>query len=152
MPAAALRTLPSAILYVCGMNAVRSPMASAITRQLFPQRIYVASAGVRKGERDPFVDAVLNEIGLNIDEHEPQTVQELEDTHFDLVVSLAPEAHHWALELTRTESLDVEYWPTADPTLVTGSREQILDSYRMVRDQLTERIKKRLRWSAAPAG
>lgn len=145
------QSLPSAVLYVCGMNAVRSPMAAAITWQLFPHRLYVASAGVRKGVRDPFVDAVLGEVGLDIAAHEPHTVQELEDTNFDLVVSLAPEAHHWALELTRTESLDVEYWPTADPTLATGSREQILDAYRSVRDQLTMRIKKRLNWSAPPA-
>ncbi|PTW62064.1 protein-tyrosine-phosphatase [Breoghania corrubedonensis] len=144
--------LPSAILFVCGMNAVRSPMAAAIAKQLFPQRIYIASAGVRKGERDPFVDAVLAEIGLDIDSHEPHTVKELEDTNFDLVVSLAPEAHHWALELTRTESLDVEYWPTADPTVATGSREQILDAYRAVRDQLVARIKKRLNWRPTPAG
>lgn len=144
--------LPSAILFVCGMNAVRSPMAAAITRHLFPHRLYVASAGVRKGVRDPFVDTVLAEVGLDLGTHEPHTVQELEDTNFDLVVTLAPEAHHWALELTRTESLDVEYWPTPDPTLATGSREQILDAYRAIRDQLSTRIKRRLNWSAAPSG
>ncbi len=79
-------------------------------------------------------------------------MKELEDTNFDLVISLAPEAHHWALELTRTEALDVEYWPTNDPTFATGSRDQILDAYRSVRDQLMKRIKKRLRWQAAPEG
>lgn len=143
---------PSAILFVCGMNAVRSPMAAAIARFLFPRQIYVQSAGVRKGERDPFVDAAMQEIGLDIEGHEPHTLSELEDTNFDLVVTLAPEAHHMALELTRTQALDVEYWPTADPTLVTGSREQILAGYRSVRDQLMNRIKQRLDWTPPPSG
>ena len=143
---------PSAILFMCGMNSVRSPMAAAATRYLFPRQIYVQSAGVRKGERDPFVAAVMEELGLDIADHEPRTLEELEDTNFDLIVTLAPEAHHAALELTRTQALDVEYWPTVDPTLVTGSRAQILDAYRNVRDQLMLRIKKRLEWTPAPSG
>lgn len=143
---------PGAVLFVCSMNAVRSPMAAAIARSLFPRQIYVQSAGVRKGERDPFVDAAMEEIGLDLAGHEPHTLEDLEDTNFDLVVTLAPEAHHKALELTRTQALDVEYWPTADPTLVTGSREQILDAYRAIRDQLMARIKKRFDWRAAPGG
>lgn len=143
---------PSAVLFMCGMNSVRSPMAAAITRNLFPHRIYVQSAGVRKGERDPFVEAVMQEVGLDVENHEPHTLQELEDTNFDLIVTLAPEAHHAALELTRTQALDVEYWPTVDPTLATGSREQILDAYRAVRDQLMVRIKQRLDWAPLPSG
>jgi protein-tyrosine-phosphatase len=56
---------------------------------------------------------------------------------------LAPEAHHKALELTRTLAADVEYWPTPDPTLIEGSREQRLDAYREVRDGLLARIRER---------
>ncbi|AXS39692.1 low molecular weight phosphatase family protein [Breoghania sp. L-A4] len=140
------------MLFVCGMNAVRSPMAATIARHLFPRQIYVESAGVRKGERDPFVAAAIEEIGLDISAHEPHTLKELEDTNFDLVITLAPEAHHMALELTRTQALDVEYWPTPDPTLATGSREQIMDAYRAVRDQLMARIKQRLGWRPSPSG
>ncbi|WP_289032856.1 arsenate reductase ArsC [uncultured Roseibium sp.] len=143
---------PTAVLFACGMNAVRSPMAATIARHLFPNQIYVRSAGVRQGEPDPFVDAVMAEIGMDTSKHRPKTFEELQESGFDLVVTLAPEAHHKALELTRTESVDVEYWPTMDPTLATGSREQILDSYRAVRDQLMTRIKKRLGWNPAPSG
>jgi protein-tyrosine-phosphatase len=63
--------------------------------------------------------------------------------NFDLIVTLAPEAHHKALELTRTMATDVEYWPTPDPTAVEGTREQRLEAYRAVRDQLMQRIKVR---------
>lgn len=143
---------PTAVLFACGMNAVRSPMAAGIARQLFPNQIYVRSAGVRQGELDPFVDAVMAEIGVDTSSHKPKTFEELDESGFDLIITLAPEAHHKALDMTRTDAVDVEYWPTMDPTLATGSREQILDSYRAIRDQLMMRIKKRLEWAPPPSG
>jgi len=142
---------PGAVLFACSFNAVRSPMAAAIARHLFAGRVFIDSAGARRGELDPFAVAVMDEIGLDISRHRPQTFEDLEDTNFDLIVSLAPEAHHKALEYTRYNSVEAEYWPTADPTLATGSREHILDEYRAVRDQLTARIKARLGW-APPLG
>jgi len=144
--------VPSAVLFACGMNAVRSPMAAAITRHLFPHSVYVASAGVREGEADPFVTAVMEEIGIDLSGHRPTTFEDLADTSFDLVVSLAPEAHHKALELTRTNAFDAEYWPTEDPTLASGSRDQRLDAYRRVRDSLMQRIKQRFAWQPVPSG
>ena len=131
---------PQAVLFVCGLNAVRSPMAAALFRHMFRRPTYVASAGVRKGELDPFAVAAMDEIGLDIAKHKPTTFEELEDwegLNFDLIVTLSPEAHHKALELTRTLAADVEYWPTPDPTATEGSREQRLDAYREVRDMLT---------------
>jgi protein-tyrosine-phosphatase len=122
-------------------------MAEAIARHFFGKAIYVQSAGVRKGDVDPFMVTVLEEIGIDASKHRVRTLEELEDwegLNFDLIVSLSPEAHHRALELTRTSAVEVEYWPTPDATLVQGSREQMLDAYRGVRDLLTRRIKERL--------
>ena len=121
-------------------------MAAALFAQIFGRAIYVVSAGVRKGELDPFAVAVMAEIGLDISRHKPVTLEELADwegLNFDLIVTLAPEAHHSALELTRTSGVDVEYWPTADPSAVEGSRSQRLDAYRQVRDHLVTRIRQR---------
>jgi protein-tyrosine-phosphatase len=121
-------------------------MAAALFGQIFGRAIYVGSAGVRKGELDPFAVAVMAEIDLDISRHKPVTFEELdnwEGLNFDLIVTLAPEAHHRALEITRTNAIDVEYWPTADPSAVEGSREQRLDAYREVRDQLLARIRQR---------
>jgi len=137
---------PQAVLFLCGQNSIRSPMAAAIARHYFGKSIYVASAGVRKGEVDPFVAAVMDEIGIDISRHRPMTVEEREDDeglNFDLAISLSPQAHHRALELTRKLPIEVEYWPTADPTIAEGSREQKLDAYRRVRDELTRKIKQR---------
>ncbi len=139
--------IPGAILFMCAMNAIRSPMAEVIARSLLPA-VYIASAGVRKGERDPFVDVVLDEIGLTLGKRQPQTLDELEDDYFDLVVTLSPEAHHRALELTRSSAVEVIYWPVADPTVVQGSRDQMLDAYRGVRDHLHKMIRERFATSA----
>ncbi|WP_183880255.1 low molecular weight phosphatase family protein [Rhizobium sp. BK512] len=135
---------PGAILFMCGMNAIRSPMAEAIARSILPANTYIRSAGVRAGERDPFVDVVLEEIGLSLGRRQPQTLEELEDDYFDLIITLSPPAHHAALELTRSSAVDVVYWPTMDPTVATGTREQILDGYREVRDHLAGLIESRL--------
>ena len=94
---------------------------------------------------DPFVDAVLAEDGLELGERTPKTLADLEDDYFDLIVTLAPEAHHAALELTRTLAVEVEYWPTADPTATQGTREQVLAAYRDMRDRLKARIERAFR-------
>ena len=109
-------------------------MAELLARRVLPASTFVASAGVRAGERDPFVDVVL---------------AELEDDYFDLIVTLAPEAHHRALEMTRSMAVDVEYWPTADPTTAVGTREQILSAYRDVRERLARRIAERFASTAS---
>src|SRR5271156_1995228 len=144
MPAPASQ--PLAVLFACGLNSVRSPMAAGLFSQFFGRAIYVGSAGVRKGELDPFAVAAMEEIGIDISRHKPITFEELEDwegLNFDLIVTLSPEAHHRALELTRTSAVDIEYWPTADPSAVEGNRAQQLDAYREVRDQLLAHIRAR---------
>jgi len=144
---------PDSVLFACTLNAIRSPMAAAILRHLAGRRIYVRSAGVRpSAEPDPFVVQIMDEIGIDVSQHRPHSIADLNDTSFDLIVTLSPEAHHQALELTRTMAVDVEYWPTFDPSLMVeqGSREQILDSYRAVRDRLFQRIKDRFKVSGMP--
>ena len=135
-----------AVLFACGMNAVRSPMAAGLLREMFGTNVYVGSAGVQKGELDPFAVAAMQEIGIDISRHKPMTFEELEDLeglNFDLIVTLSPPAHHKALELTHKVAADVEYWPTLDPTGAEGNREQRLNAYREVRDELMARIRER---------
>ena len=143
---------PLAVLFACGWNAVRSPMAAALFRRLVGRSIYVESVGVREGDLDPFAVAALDEIGIDIGKHRPRTFEELEELegmNFDLIVTLSPEAHHKALELTRTIAADVEYWPTPDATVAEGTRTQKLDAYREVRELLTRRIRRRFGPSTA---
>lgn len=132
------------MLYVCGRNAVRSPMAQALTDALFPNRFHTGSAGVLPGDADPFVDVILAEVGIDQGDQQPTALEALADLNFDLAITLSPEAHHRTLELARTQAIDVEYWPTPDPTLAMGSRLQMLNAYRDLREYLTGRIKERL--------
>jgi protein-tyrosine-phosphatase len=139
----AVPALPRSVLFLCGMNAVRSPVAERLARALLPSSVFVASAGVHVGEADPFIGAVLAEEGIHLGERTPKTLDDLEDDYFDLIVTLSPEAHHAALELTRTLAVEVEYWPTVDPTATQGSREQKIAAYRDMRDRLKTQIKER---------
>jgi protein-tyrosine-phosphatase len=134
---------PSAVLFACTLNSVRSPMAESILKHFHGQRIYVDSVGVRPEEVDPFAIAVMDEIGIDISRHRSKSFEDLEDTSYDLVVSLSPEAQHKAVELTRTMACEVEYWPTYDATAVEGSREARIEAYREVRDQIMSRILQR---------
>lgn len=133
---------PQSLLFACSENAVRSPMAEALGRALFGGSLYVSSVGVRAGEADPFVTAVMAEVGLDLSHHRPRRFEDLDDACFDAIVSLSPEAHRRALDYTRTLAIPVVQWPTADPTLQEGSRSVRLDAYRGVRDALQARIRR----------
>lgn len=118
-------------------------MAEGILKALYPKQVFVDSVGVRKKAVDPLAVEVMDEIGLDISKHRSKTFDDLEDSSFDLIVSLSPEAQHTAVEMTRTMSCDVEFWHTFDPSIVEGSREQRLAAYREVRDFLNRRIRER---------
>jgi protein-tyrosine-phosphatase len=141
---------PRAVLFCCNLNAVRSPMAEALLKHYLGKRIYVDSVGVRGQPIDPFAVAVMDELGIDLSKHRPKSFDELEDTSYDLIVSLTPEAQHKAVEMTRAMACEVEYWPTLDPTAIEGSREQKLAAYRQVRDGLAQRIRRRFGIAGAP--
>jgi len=135
--------LPGAILFACNFNRVRSPMAAALMRLIYGDRVYVDSCGLKPDdneEMDPFVVAVMDEVGADLSHHHGKRFEDLEDGSFDVVVSLTPQAQHRAVEMARGRAVDVEYWPTHDPTLTEGSREATLEAYRKVRDDLRTRI------------
>lgn len=134
---------PGAVLFVCTENAIRSPMAAALFQQISNNSCYVQSAGVRAGAINSFIIEVAKEIDIDLSTHKPQSLAELQDSLFDIIITLSPEAHHQALELTRTMAVDVEYWPTMDPTIVGGNRNQQIDAYRACRDGLNLKIKQR---------
>jgi protein-tyrosine-phosphatase len=143
--------LPDSMLFACTMNAVRSPMAAALMRHLYGRSVFVESCGVHAGSLDPFVVEVMDEIGIDMARHKPKRFQDLEDGSYDLVISLTPQAQHQAVELTRTNATELEFWPTFDPTLVEGTRQMRLDAYRNVRDELLGRIKERFGRRPPPA-
>jgi protein-tyrosine-phosphatase len=145
---------PTAVLFACNFNRVRSPIAEGLLRQLMGDQVFVDSCGLKHGgerawseqaggEIDPLAVAVMAEIGCDISDFRSKTFDELEDDSFDLVISFTPEAQHRAVEMTRNRATAIEYWPTMDPTLAEGSRETRLSAYRDLRDGLARRIRSR---------
>lgn len=145
--------VPPRILFACTLNAVRSPMAAAILQQLAGPRLNVTSAGVRHGHSDPYVMAVMDEIGIDVTGHQPRTFGELKRQTFSTIITLSPEAHHHAVELTRVMKADVEYWPTFDPSMLPpeAGRAVILTAYRKLRDDLIWKIKARFDIAGGPS-
>jgi protein-tyrosine-phosphatase len=128
---------PKSILFVCTMNAVRSPMAAGLLRHLKGRELFVESAGVHAGELDPLALKVMAEIGIMLEAHQPKCFEEFLDRDFDLVVALSAEAYQRACSQYGGR---IEYWQTPDPTQVEGSLEQRKAAYRVVRDGLKRRI------------
>lgn len=133
-------TQPRSVLFLCNHNAVRSPMAAALLRQETGGRVQAASCGVLAAEAlDPFAAAVLAESGAALDGGPPIQL-ETAQADWDVVVALTPDAER------RAEGLGLpalEVWTIDDPTLTEGAREQRLDAYRAVRDELRRRIRAR---------
>src|SRR5690242_10752308 len=143
--------LPSSVLFACSHNAIRSPMAEAMAKRLYGQTAYLDSVGVNPTELDSFAIAVLDEIGIDLNSHHGKSFEDIDASSFDLIVTLSPEAHHSALEFTRSTSTDVEYWPIPDPSAVEGSRDIRLDAYRHTRDAILARLKARFGTPAGPS-
>ena len=135
--------LPGSILFACTMNSIRSPMAEGLLKKTHGRRIFIDSVGLKAAPIDPLAVEVMAEIGIDLHAHRSKTFDDLADSSFDVIVTLSPEAQHRAIEMTRIMACDVEYWQTLDPTVVEGTREQRLASYRQVRDYLAARLRER---------
>lgn len=131
------------VLFVCSMNSVRSPMAAALARQAFPGRLIARSVGVNGGKADQFVHEVMEEIGIDMSVHTPHILDELVANHFDLVITLSDDAPD-AVRRKGLEMGALEEWKVADPSLVEGNRETVLNAYRELRDTLRKRVRARL--------
>ncbi|MSP77494.1 MAG: low molecular weight phosphatase family protein [Rhodospirillaceae bacterium] len=143
--------LPSSLLFACSQNSVRSPMAEALAKWLYGQSVFIDSVGVRASDADSFAVTVLDEIGIDGHRHHAKTFDDVDASSFELIVTLSPEAHHRALEFTRSTAAEVEYWPIPDASAVEGSREARLDAYRQTRDLLLARLKARFGTPAGPS-
>jgi protein-tyrosine-phosphatase len=144
---------PPRILFACTLNAVRSPMAAAILQHFAGSRLGVTSAGVRRGHSDPYVMAVMDEIGIDLTSHQPRIFNDLNRQTFSTIITLSPEAQHHAVELTRIMKADVEYWPTFDPAMLApqSGRVVLLKAYRKLRDDLIATIKVRFDIAGGPS-
>jgi len=132
--------LPRSVLFMCNRNAVRSPMAKALADKHFRRRVFTASVGLEAGPLDAFAVAAMEEIGLDISRHTAQTLTDLPESGFELVIALTPECREAGERIARRMGAAYAYWPIPDPTHVKGAREQRLEAFRSVRDDLASRM------------
>ena len=130
-----------AVLFACNINAVRSAMAEAMVKHAFPGKIFVDSCGVTPGLQDGFATAVMHEIGLDMSAHEPKSFDDLDSGFYDVIISFSSEAHGVARALTQNIDCETLYWPVDNLANLTGSREEMLRSYRHVRDDICGRLR-----------
>lgn len=135
--------MPKSVLFVCNMNQIRSPMAEFLTQNLFGDKIHAQSAGIYAGDEDGFMQAVMRERGIDASAHEPETLEQLEDSFVDLVITLTHQAHEGTVDFFKNQPVDIEFWETENPSIAVGRREEVLAAYRKTREQLEQRIRVR---------
>lgn len=132
---------PPSVVFVCGRNAVRSPMAEALWRRRFGAGSRAASCGVEAASLpDGYMIAVMAELGLDLSGFLPRSMADAASEAPELVVCLARDADAPALRFAEDHGARHVLWPIDDPTLVQGDRAAVLAAYRAARDAIAQRI------------
>ena len=134
------KDLPGTVLFACTHNMIRSPMAEGLMKSMFPNRIFADSCGLNAGVPDGFAFTVMNEIGIDLTNHQPKNFDDLEDEYFDLIICFSDVSYAMAEEMARNKATEVEYWPVYDAALASDNREERLAAYRMVRDIIARKL------------
>ena len=124
------------VLFACTQNAVRSVMAKALfEKRLLSEGRTAVSCGLIEGPLDGFVVSILAETGVDVSNHEAQSFEALDPACFDLIISFSKEAEHKARRWARPDCTTL-FWNVRPPHLSERSREETLDSYRQIRDEI----------------
>ncbi|MDM7940840.1 MAG: arsenate reductase ArsC [Methanothrix sp.] len=136
------------ILFLCTHNSARSQMAEGLLRAMFADRYEAYSAGVEAARVDPRAITVMKELGIDISGQRSKSIEEFQDTVFDLVVTVCDRARQACpIFSTRLESptkspraKEAIHRSFEDPALARGSEEEQLEAFRRVRDEVGEWI------------
>ena len=137
------------VLFCCNYNSVRSPMAEGIFKSLIGKKIFVQSAGVLDTlEIDGFTVKVCDEINVKLSKHRVRSLREMEKEggfigSFDLIIPFTKESSQEAYKYSSYSSVLIEDWIVDEPLKNENDINQTLYSYRMTRDIIFDKIKKR---------
>lgn len=126
------------VLFLCARNACRSQLAEGLMRQRFGDRLEVYSAGVAPTRVHPLAVRALNEVGIDASGQRSKHVGDLADLHFDLVVTLCDSARQ-ACPVFPGDTR-VVHRSYRNPDEATGTEEERLAVFRLVRDQLAREL------------
>jgi len=129
---------PVRVMFVCTGNSARSQMPEGFTRHFGRGRIEAYSAGTEPSWLNPFAVAVMQEKGVDISGQRSKRFDQALARSMDLVVTVCGNADE------RCPVLPPEvkrlHWPLEDPAAATGSNDQILATFREVRDEIEVRV------------
>ncbi len=129
------------VLFCCDFNASRSVIAESIMKDWYDNTLEVASAGVSCDEIvNGFAIAVMKEIHINIQNHEPRLIKRLEYTPFDLVVTLTENSNLAIQNLNWSQKTTLEHWDIPSPINPNLGYQQQLEAFRKTRDALIKLI------------
>lgn len=126
------------ILFLCVANSARSQMAEGLARSILGDRAVVISAGSQPSTLNPHAVEAMAEIGIDISQHQSKSMDGIDTTAVDLVVTLCADEVCPVLP-GRVRRL---HWPVADPATSDPSltREEMRARFRTARDQIKTRI------------
>jgi len=133
---------PESILFVCYLNSIRSPMAEGLMRKRFPQS-YVQSCGMAAGDLDDLMVAVMREKGVDMSEHDPQTLGDVNDYPFENVIAFTEAAFDAAKAAFDGMNVEIDLWSLPDPTHGSLDVRAMMNNYRAIRDNIDARLARR---------
>lgn len=135
------------VLFLCTGNSCRSQMAEGFGKALKGSKYNFYSAGTKKHGLNPRAAQVMNEVGIDISNHQSKTTDELSDQKMDFVITVCSDANENCPYFPGGKILHVGF---DDPPRLTENmkdEEEILNVYRRVRDEIkimVENIEKHL--------
>jgi arsenate reductase len=130
------------ILFICIHNSARSQMAEAFMNRYAGDIAEAMSAGLEPGALNPDAVEVMREAGIDISRNAVKSAFDLykQSMMFSCVIAVCdPEAaERCPLFPGVAKKL---HWPFADPSTFTGTREEVLEKTRKVRDEIEAKVR-----------
>lgn len=129
------------ILFLCTANSCRSQMAEGFARQYAPSGYAATSAGLEpKGYIHPRAIIVMQEVGIDIRNQTSKIFDASQVKNYDLIITLCGDAEERCPALPA--GVARTHWPLPDPAKADGSPEEVMESFRRVRDEISELVKR----------
>ena len=124
------------VLFVCTHNSSRSQMAEGLLDYLYPDEYSAFSAGTHPSGVNKFAVQVMKDAGIDISSHSSKTVDTFLNESFDYVITVCDSAKETCPYFPNSKK--IMHKGFEDPSLKKGSDEEILFTFRKVRDQIKD--------------
>ena len=126
------------VLFLCTHNSARSQMAEGLLRHLAGNRFEVFSAGTEATHVRQLAVRAMDEIGIDLSGQQSKTLDRYIGQTFDYVITVCDEANEACPVFPGARQR--LHWSFEDPAQATGSEEERLRVFQLVRDEIRERI------------